>query len=286
MSPTKINTPCIVDGMPMEVYHGDPCPTPALSNSIIKPLLTKSPYHAFLQHPRLNPDCIQEEGARLDLGTAAHGLLLEGEHALDRCVIIDANDYKTKRAQEQRDAAHAEGKTPLLAEQFKAAAAMVLRAHEFIECTELAGIFQRGKPEQSMFWQSEGVWFKGRHDWLTEERDVILDYKTTGLEPAKWERSMRDHGYHTQSVLYMKGLSALGHRNARFVFLVQETCEPYHCWLMECTPSLIELADMQIARATRLWKQCLERQQWPSYPLTVQPASAPSWALAEEESLQ
>jgi hypothetical protein len=278
-----ITTPGIVDGMPMEEYHGDPCPTPALSNSIIKPLLQQSPYHAWLQHPRLNPNREREEDQKFDLGTAAHALLLEG---VDRCVVIAADDYRTNKAKEQRDAARAEGKTPLLEAQFLAAGKMVLRAREYLEHTEFAGILERGKPEQSMFWQEMGIWIKARTDFLTDDRRVILDYKSTSLPPSKWQRAMLDHGYDTQSVLYQRGMSVLGHTGCRFVFLVQEVCVPYACWLVEASESMRELAGMKVARAMRTWADCLKRQQWPSYPTTVQPASAPQWALLEEESIQ
>ncbi|CAI3961985.1 unnamed protein product, partial [Commensalibacter communis] len=37
--------------MPASIYHSDPCPTPSLSNSLIRDLLDKSPYHAAWKHP-------------------------------------------------------------------------------------------------------------------------------------------------------------------------------------------------------------------------------------------
>lgn len=281
---TAITQPCIADGLPADVYHGDPCPTPALSNGIIKPLLQQSPYHAWLEHPRLNPAHARDDDSKYDLGTAAHAMLLEGA---DRCEPIDAEDWRTKDARALRDLAWAEGKTPLLRATYNAAQVMAMRARAFLERTEFAGILARGKPEQSMFWQDyRGIWVKGRCDWLTDARDVILDYKSTALPPARWKRTMTDNGYDTQSVLYPRGLSMLGHPGARFVFLVQETSEPYACWLVESSESMLELANMKIARAQRLWADCLERNHWPSYPFTVQPAQAPGYALIEEESLQ
>jgi hypothetical protein len=278
-----ITAPGIVDDMPMEIYHGDPCPTPALSNSIIKPLNTQSPYHAWLQHPRLNPHCEREEAQKFDLGTAAHALLLEGA---DRCRVIDAEDYKTKAAREARDLARLDGFTPMLRAQYEGAKVMAERAREFVEHTEFAGIFGRGKPEVSLFWRELGIWLKGRADFMADDRSLILDYKSTSLPPAKWVRSMLDHGYDTQSVLYPRGMSVLGHTGCRFIFLVQEVTAPYACWLEESTESMRELAGMKIARAMRTWAACIESGRWPSYPTTVQQAHAPNYALIEEESMQ
>jgi hypothetical protein len=279
----KITAPCIVDAMPFDTYHGDPCPTPALSNGIIKPLLQQSPYHAWLQHPRLNPACARDDAAKFDLGTAAHALLLEGA---DRCRIIEADDFRTKAAREERDLAYADGATPLLRAQYDAARIMVDRACAFLEHTEFAGVLSRGKPEQSFFWQEQnGIWVKARADHLTHERDLIVDYKSTGLPPAKWKRAMPDHGYDVQSLLYQRGMSVLGHRT-RFVFLVQETSLPHACWLVEASESMRELANMKIARAVRTWGECLKTGRWPSYPTAVQNVEAPNYALIEEESLQ
>lgn len=281
---STVTSPGIVDDMPMEIYHGDPCPTPAMSNSIIKPLLQQSPFHAWLEHPRLNPARTRTDDSKFDLGTAAHAMLLEGA---DRCCVIDADDWRTKDARALRDLAWAEGKTPLLRATYEAAKVMVLRAREYLEHTEFAGVLARGKPEQSFFWQDyRGIWIKARADFLTDQRDLILDYKSTAMSPAKWQRAMLDHSYDTQSVLYQRGMSALEHPGCRFVFLVQEASEPYACWLVEATESMRELANLKIARAVRLWADCLERKQWPSYPFTVQPAYAPNWALAEEETMQ
>jgi hypothetical protein len=284
MMAAVVTSPGIVDGMAPEDYYGDPCPVPALSNSLIKPLLSQSPYHAWLQHPRLNPRFAREEDSKYDLGTASHAMLLQG---LNRCEPIDADDWRTKDARTLRDLAWAEGKVPLLRKTYDAAKVMKQRATEFLEHTEFAGILQRGKPEQSMFWQDyRGIWMKARMDFLTDRRDVILDYKSTAMDPRRWKRAMTDSGYDTQSVLYPRGLSVLGHHGTRFVFLVQETCEPYGCWLVEPTESMRELANMKITRAVRLWAECLETNRWPSYPYTVQPAEAPGYALIEEEAMQ
>jgi hypothetical protein len=274
----QITAPGIVDGMPAEIYHGDPCPTPALSNGIIKPLLQQSPFHAGLQHRRLNPDCPRDDAAKFDLGVAAHALLLEGA---DRCCVIEADDWRTKAAREGRDLAWADGKTPLLRAQYEAAKVMVQRAVNFLEHTEFAGVLERGKPEQSFFWYDSGIWIKARADLLSDDRRLIIDYKSTGLAPRKWQRAMADNGYDTQSVLYQRGMSQLGH-STRFVFLVQETSEPHACWLMEPSESLRELGGMKVARAIRTWAECLRLQRFPSYPFEVQRVEAPSWAMSEE----
>lgn len=63
--------------MSAEAYHQDPAPQPSLSSSIAKILLDQSPRHAWLAHPKLNPNYVAEEDSRFDIGTAAHVMMLE-----------------------------------------------------------------------------------------------------------------------------------------------------------------------------------------------------------------
>ena len=99
--------------MPLTDYIADPAPEPSLSSSLAHTLITQTPIHAFMRHPRLNPGAPREESNKMDIGTIAHGLLLEGDES--RIVLIEAEDWRTKEAKEQRDQAYADGKVPLLA---------------------------------------------------------------------------------------------------------------------------------------------------------------------------
>ena len=122
-----------------EEYHADPCESPSLSSSLASALLNQSPRHAWMQHPELNPDYRPEENSRFDLGSAAHALLLEGNQA--KIAIIEADDWRTKKAKEERDTARENGLLPVLAKHDFALKAMVKAAREFIETTELKGLF-------------------------------------------------------------------------------------------------------------------------------------------------
>src|SRR6266511_2450982 len=96
-------------------YLADPAPEPSLSSSLAHLLLTASPRHAWMQHPRLNANAEPRESATLDLGKAAHAVVLEGKEEIIE--IIHADSYRTKGAQAARLKARAMGKIPLLEEQ-------------------------------------------------------------------------------------------------------------------------------------------------------------------------
>ena len=99
--------------IPLTEYIADPCPEPSLSASVAHTLITESPIHAFVQHPRLNKGRIESGSSKMDIGTIVHGLVLEGDES--RLVIVEADDWRTKVAKETRDAARLAGLVPVLA---------------------------------------------------------------------------------------------------------------------------------------------------------------------------
>src|SRR6185369_8546524 len=93
----------------------------------------------------------------------------------------DAPNYKTKKAQEERDAAYAAGNVPLLTSEIAVVKAMAeaLRRHP-LAMTLLSG---DGGVEQSAFWHDDefDVWRRARFDrWtrLINGMVAIVDYKT------------------------------------------------------------------------------------------------------------
>lgn len=77
-------------------YHADPCPSPSLSQSIAHTLITQSPRHARLEHPRLGGQQRASTKA-MDEGAILHKLLL-GAGADFEMVVAD--DWRTKAAKE------------------------------------------------------------------------------------------------------------------------------------------------------------------------------------------
>jgi len=265
-----------------EVYHADPCETPSLSSSIAKVLLNQSPRHAWMQHPKLNPDYRPEENSRFDLGSAAHALLLEGNQA--KIAIIDADDWRTKKAKEERDTARENGLLPILAKYDFAIRQMVKVAKEFIETTELKGIFDNGKPEQTVIWQEHDIWCRTRPDWLTNDYKIILDYKTTdSAAPEVFIRQIPRMGYDLQSEFYTRGIYRLFHLMPVFIFLAQEIDPPYACSLVSLSNAYRDVADARVERAIELWSNCLSTDTWPSYNAAIHYAEAPGWMVYEYE---
>jgi len=275
--------PAGIHEMSAEAYHADPCDTPALSNSIAKILLSQSPMHAKMAHPKLNPYYVSDEDSRFDLGSAAHALLLEGSNA--KLCVIDAADWRTKAAKEQRDEARANGLLPILAKHDKALNLMVTAAKSYIDNSELKGLFGEGKPEQTVIWQEGAIWCKARTDWLTSDA-IILDYKTTGsAAPEACIRQIVSLGYDVQDSFYRRGVQAVTKQEPKFVFLFQEITAPYACSLVSLSNTFREIADEKVRRAIAMWQECLATNKWAGYPDRICYAEPPNWAMTEHMNL-
>lgn len=274
-----------VHDIPAEQYHADPCAVPSLSSSIASILVSQSPRHAWYAHPRLNPQYVAEEDGKFDRGTAAHELLLGGPN---RIVTVEAEDWRTKAAREQKIAIRAEGKLPLLARHFEDVQKMVEVAKLAINgCPDLEGYgLDAGKCEQTLVWQQEGVWCRARLDWLSNDRRLILDYKTTSgsAEPNAWARTLLNMGGELQAPFYIMGNTRTGgSEDARFVFVVQENEPPYAVSFVGVPPAFLDLGTSKAMHAMKLWNQCMTTGQWPGYPSRICYVEPPAYAVAQWE---
>jgi len=277
-----INTPGIYK-ISSEEYHADPAPEPSLSRSVIKDLIFRSAAHAWFNHPRLNPNYKPEEGEKkFDIGDAGHSLLLEG---IDSVAVIEADDWRTKDAKEQRENARKNGLTPLLRHQYDSALEMVLRAERQIEnCKELGitNLREEGKSELSYFWQEDGIWLKIRPDWISKDHKIILDYKTTStnVNPEDIARFIVSMAYDIQDALYTRGVRAIDGIDPKFIFMFQEIEEPYLCSFIGLPPDFMEMGKSKCDYGIFLWRECLSTNKWPGYPNRVCWVDRPEWAFA------
>lgn len=264
--------------LPAAVYHADPCPEPSLSSSIAKMLCLESAVHARHAHPRLNPAAADENGEHFDIGTAAHALLLEGSTTI---AIIDAKDYRTNVAKAARDAAYADGLTPLLAGRWADVQALVGSAREQLAQHTDGGaeMFLDGKPEQTLVWREDDVWCRARLDWL--RLGAIDDFKTAeSADPDRWARTMFACGFDLQAAFYLRGVKALTGIDAVFRFAVIEREPPHALSVVGLSPSAMTIGEKKVLYALERWQQCLRSGHWPGYPTRTCWVELPPWEEA------
>jgi hypothetical protein len=263
-----VTAPGIYDDMPAELYHADL----ALSSSGAKKLLPPS-CPAIFDYERKNGP---ERKREFDIGTAAHTLLLGSGPEPH---VIDADNYLTKAAKQERDAAYARGDVPLLPHEFDAVQQMVARARlhprvaEFLAC---------GKSEQSLFWTDKetGVACRARPDWLRD--DMIVDYKTSpSAAPSSLPKSVADFGYHMQAPWYLDAAVELEllPPDAPFYFIFQSKQPPYLIKIVELDDRALEIGRERNAYAREIFRDCTDSGVWPGFGDDIELISLPSYEV-------
>lgn len=276
-----------------EEYIADPCTEPSLTRTTIKSLIEEPARKTFLQHPRLNPQVVEKQSEKFDIGTAAHAIFLTAE---DIIVMIDALDWRTNKAKEERDAAREAGKVPLLSHQCRDVLLMVQEAHKALVEWEGRGLkISDGDSEMTYVWQEpNGVWCRVRPDWRFTKRgyddgkselNLCLDYKTTGqsADPQEYNRIAIAHGHDIQDAFYRRGVQAVEGCEPDFVFMVQETEPPYLCAFMELDMMARDMGKQKVSAGIKAWAYHLETGEWPGYCSRTYTIEAPPWALAAWE---
>lgn len=272
--------------MTLPEYIADPCIEPSLSASVAHTLITESPIHAFVQHPRLNKGVIKSGSTKMDIGTIVHGLVLEGDES--RLVIVEADDWKTKVARETRDAARLAGLVPVLAGDMGRIREIAAAARSAIAHSELAEAFrpESGKAERTLIWQEGDIWLRSRPDWLTNDHRLIIDLKTTAgsAEPSVWLRTMLGNGNDLQAVLGLRGIKKIDPSSrCQFVFWCVEQNPPYSSSFIGLSPQFLEMSEHKLARAMQLWSDCTMTNCWSGYPSRVCWMEPPAWEWTREQ---
>lgn len=267
-----------------EEYHADPCPEPSLSQSTASVLVGRSPAHAWLQHPRLGG--VRSEATReMNVGTLVHAELLGTKSP---ACVIRRPDYRTKVAQEERDAAVAMGLVPILEREWERVQTAVTALRPKLEAL---GIRFSGESEVAVQWEEHfldgtRVYCRGKADHVLRAENRIIDVKkTVSAHPGDVARALISYGYDIQRAAYVRAFEALYPDMAgrtEFVFAFVEVEPPY-----EVTPAVLdgplrEIGEARWERACALWARCLKTNRWPGYAEGIVTLEAPGWAVAKE----
>lgn len=261
------------------VYHDDAIAEnrPSLSSTIANIICTRSPAHARAAHPRLADVPVVHEAKHYDIGSAVHALLLEPEHAL--ICRVQAENWRSKAAQEARTTARGLGLIPLLDHDADMVEACVRAVRPQLAAFDDEGTpFLSGLIENTIVWERDGVLCRARPDSM--QPNVIDDLKTaTSALPAKWTRTISDHGYDVQAAMYLDGLTAVGEvRNPKWRWIVVEPTPPFAVSVIVPGADVLAVGEAKFAYARKWWRHCLEADDWPAYPTEIVEAELPPWA--------
>jgi hypothetical protein len=285
----------VLEGLTAAAYHADPCARPSLSASCATTLLTRSPYHAWLEHPRLGAVRARDHAERMDAGTVLHALLLEGGAGLarDRRGGLPRGEGARgarRGARGRRDArARAGPRGGGRARRRRARAAR-----------ERGASSSTGDSEVSVEWTEHAAGGDAVRvsraarppDRPADASATMLDFKRTHCAaPSAASRSAWDHGYDVQREAYGRAVEALhphlvGRADFQFVF-IEELPEgaPRRALLTVARPDGMfrEVGARRWTRAVDRWARCLASDSWSGYPAGTVALECPAWARIEEE---
>ncbi len=275
-----IRIPHVIDGLSEQEYHAHS----ALSCSGAKKLLPPSCPAIF----KWELDNGRPEKRAFDFGHAAHSEVLGVGQPL---LVVDADTWRTKAAQEQQAAAYASGHVPLLAKEASVVKAMgdQLRRHPVAGALLQPGT---GQAEQSVFWRDDQfeVDCRARFDFITTlagGRTCIVDYKSsTTANPAVIGKRVADFGYMIQDHWYRDGaVAALDVDDPAFLFVFQEKTPPYLVTVVELDYEARRVGQILADRAREVYAECCATDTWPSYSNEVELVALPGWYAAQVGAL-
>lgn len=255
--------------MPAREYHAHPGINASTLKAVAKHPLAKVLWD--MEH--------REHKTALDVGTAAHSLILEGH--LNDVKVVDADSWRTKAAKEQANEIRARGMIPMLAHDIAPIEDMAASVHSHPVAGELLdGI----AAEVSVFGELYGTQAKARLDGWHEGTADIIDLKTVqSADPAEFHRDVLRWGYHQQAAHYCDLLREVTGKDHHFTFVLVEKVLPYLVSVVTLDDLFLDLGREQNEKAAQTWlnRPALPINGWPGTTTIY----APMWALSDEEDI-
>lgn len=265
-------------------YHADPCPSPSLSHSLAHTLVTESPRHAWLQHPKLGG--VERIATKaMDEGAILHKLLL-GAGADFEMVVAD--DWRTKAAKEERESIQAAGKIAILAHHFEK---LKTAAERILKNAENQGFPIYGQPEIAIAFDELGrhsdVACRCRIDLIRPDHILYDLKKVRSANPRDLSRIIFDYGYDIQHMAYTRAYEKLvpdAVGRADFVFLFCETDPPYEVVAARLDGAMREIGQRRWTKAVMLWEKLLTEGSfpWPGYADGAIVLDSPPYIVSRE----
>ena len=240
-----IDNPPLPDSLKdhQHVAIGDAIYFPDMDNTYYhqSPGVSSSTLRRFRQSQLHAMQEVVEPTTAMQIGSAAHSLIVEGENAFNNEVaVISGSPYTNANKQLKRDYLDrgmlviTQDKRDML---FHMKDNLIEEARKFLDVDqgEYPGVFV--KPyENALYWWEQDVLLKLRSDVIrhpvvqpySDESIVVIDYKTTSdCSVSGFTRSIRRYQYDLQAAFYRRGYQRAGFKVEDFLFVAQETKHPY-----------------------------------------------------------
>jgi hypothetical protein len=267
----KITPPCIIAGMPNEIYHND---KEYLSSTGLR-LFDRSPAHLYCAEP-------YDQTRAMQIGSAIHCAILEPD-VFEREYLL-LQDVKDRRSAIYKDALkiHSEDK--------------VLISHEINSVTGAAEAVLLNDDYQSQYAsvkkytelsffavdQETGVKIKCRFDIITEDGKALDIKKTQDVREFQFMRAIAIYDYHIQQAFYERVYQcATSNELQDFAFLAIEEKSPNSNRIYRIDDLSMQLAHKKVSKILNKFKNQKDRTE--GITLNETYITLPEWKLAELE---
>ena len=262
--------------MILEISNAEYHAREEISNSQLK-LVGTSPAHYKAGFSRIDPNTAR-------IGTAVHSMILEKgkdvicmpENGPKRQSKVDKQwwcdyfknvlaadiDETSPVAEWFPEIERQTGRTIVTAAEHNEIQAMF----DSFKSNELAvELMKYTKPELSLIGEINGIPTRSRPDASCKER--IVDLKSCAAASAfEFGRACSKYGYHRQDAFYSLMHHAEYGQWPDFYFIAIEKTAPYSCVVYQLSDQAKENGNYLVERDIELYRQCLETDQWPSFP--------------------
>jgi hypothetical protein len=240
----------------------------------------RSPHHFWHKYMG-EPRDISSNTPALVLGNLVHTMVLEPEKFDDEYIVRPPMDRRTNAGKlaYNQFIGMSGGRAEVTLEQFDIAAEM----RDAVSSNDLAcDLLRDCKVEQSIYFTHAptGIQVKCRPDaW---NGSIVVDLKTSASAHYRdFRGSVFKYGYAIQAAIIKLALHSIGIALEKFVFIVIEKDPPYPIGIYMLDDEVIDYGLAQFEKLILAYSLCLEKNEWPGYP--VQTLYLPKWISAEFE---
>lgn len=226
----------------------------------------------------------------MEMGTAAHCLVLDGEEAFNGAYIKkpDGLSLATKQGKEWKASV---GRKKVLNSGGKddpwnsvQGMAESLRRLQWYSGTDSEYIKRN---EVSIYWDWMGVRCKARLDSVLVDEGIVLDLKTTDtVDSELFTKKVVGLGYDFQAAFYAKAAEVAYGKPFRFLFAAVERKAPYTVDLFEVDEEMMAEGLKKCDSAIRIYADCVEKGEWPNREPLIHQLSYPSWYKAYDKMIE
>lgn len=267
-----------------DVYHGTKFHdgVPILSNSAMSRLFENEQefINGFSEH--MDSDAMR-------IGRVAHKVCLESHFLGDIGILPDVN-LRTNAGKEVKEKflKDLEGRDWATPKEMGCVKAMSEELHSHPLASKL---LHGGVAEQSEYSMMDGVYCKGRMDYRNTNINALVDYKTTAIDPTKWEAMVFNRDYPRQLAFYSDLANTIEQDAIDTAYIVMQKLkkpdDKNYSWKTDIRVFKFEMEDDSIVigrfkyqKGIHMFKNCMERGSYNGFP-ECEILESPKWYGAD-----